>query len=142
MQPPHPGASPDALLVQRVAALADKAALAELDARHGMTLYALAYSLVFDAEAADLAVAGSFREVWRSAASFDPRGGTVQRWLADLTRGSAVQQRLRTGPEIKRSVFQRPPAAFAGSRRGRWADGLARLARVAAILVLPALLLR
>src|SRR2546430_9421036 len=36
---------PDALLVERIAALGDKTALAELDARHGMTLYALAYSL-------------------------------------------------------------------------------------------------
>src|SRR2546422_10787748 len=63
---------PDALLVERIAALGDKTALAELDARHGMTLYALAYSLLFDPAEADAAVAVAFREAWRGAASFGP----------------------------------------------------------------------
>src|SRR6184192_1657800 len=76
----------DALLVQRIAALSDKPALAELNGRHGMTLYAIAYSLLLEREAADEVVATAFREVWRSAASFDARGCTVRRWLADLTR--------------------------------------------------------
>src|SRR5256712_8554593 len=67
---------PDALLVERIAALADKSALAELDARHGMTLYAIAYSLLFDPGAADAAVAAAFREVWRWGASFRPPKGT------------------------------------------------------------------
>src|SRR2546430_3707473 len=61
--------APDALLVHRVAALSDKTALAELDARYGLTLYALAYSFLFDGEAADVAVAAVLREVWRSARS-------------------------------------------------------------------------
>src|SRR6266702_1656096 len=43
----------DALLVQRMVALSDRAALLELDARHGMTLYALAYGRLFDGEASD-----------------------------------------------------------------------------------------
>ncbi len=77
---------PDALLVKRVAALSDRAALAELDARHGMTLYAIAYSLLFDSQAADTAVAAAFRELWRSAAALDASAGSVARWLADFTR--------------------------------------------------------
>ena len=77
---------PDALLVQRMAALSDRAALLELDARHGMTLYAIAYGLLFDGEAADVAVAAALREAWRSAASYDVRNGTVAEWLAYLTR--------------------------------------------------------
>src|SRR2546429_5845886 len=64
---------PDALLVERIAALGDKTALAELDARHGMTLYALAYSLLFDPAEADAAVAVAFREAWRGGASLRPR---------------------------------------------------------------------
>src|SRR5438477_11853244 len=84
-----PEVSPDALLVQRMAALSDRAALAELDARHGMTLYALAYGLLFDGEAADVAVAAALREAWRSAAAFDAGTGSVVRWLAALTRGDA-----------------------------------------------------
>src|SRR3989454_12593946 len=72
---------PDALLVERIAALADKSALAELDARHGMTLYAIAYSLLFDPGAADAAVAAAFREVWRWAASFIAPNSTRRRRL-------------------------------------------------------------
>ena len=80
----------DALLVQRMAALSDRAALLELDARHGMTLYALAYGRLFDGEAADAhhPDARAFRD-----ASFDPNSGTVAEWLAYLTR-RAAQQRL------------------------------------------------
>ena len=77
---------PDSSLVQRMAALSDRAALLELDARHGMTLYAIAYGLLFDGEAADVAVASALREAWRSAASYDVRNGTVAEWLAYLTR--------------------------------------------------------
>jgi RNA polymerase sigma-70 factor, ECF subfamily len=80
---------PDALLVERIAALADKAALGELYGRHGMSLYAIAYTVLFDPEAADAAVAAAFREVWLSAASFSASHGSVRRWLADLTRRSA-----------------------------------------------------
>src|SRR2546427_12882173 len=76
---------PDALLVERIAALGDKTALAELDARHGMTLYALAYSLLFDPAEADAAVAVAFREAWRWAASLDPRCPSVRQGLPHPT---------------------------------------------------------
>lgn len=106
MRPDRPPAapetvSPDALLVYRVAALGDQSALADLHDRHGMTLYAVAYSLAFDSEAADSAVAAAFHEVWRSAASFNARASTVVRWLADLTRRAVhtrLGRRLRSGP--------------------------------------------
>src|SRR5438093_3451929 len=115
----------DALLVQRIAALSDKPALAELDGRHGMTLYAIAYSLLLEREAADEVVATAFREVWRSAASFDARGCTVRRWLADLTR-RAAQEHLRAQPIIAAAV--RPAGRGGGGTAGggrsptlRWA---------------------
>lgn len=82
--------APDAVLVERIAALSDRAALAELDARHGKTLYAIAYGLLFDSDAADAAVAAAFREAWRWAASFDGRKGSVSRWLTHLTRRAAA----------------------------------------------------
>src|SRR5881296_134896 len=85
-----PSVPPDALLVERIAALSDKTALAELDARHGMTLYALAYSLLFDPAEADAAVAAAFREAWRWASSFDPCRKSVRQWLSDLTRRAAL----------------------------------------------------
>ena len=141
----------DALLVQRIAALSDKTALAELDGRHGMTLYAIAYSLLLDREAADEVVATAFREVWRSAASFDARGCTVRRWLADLTR-RAAQEHLRAQPIIAaavrpagqgrgRTAERRASTTRASARRLRWAGALFQFARVAGILVIPALLL-
>jgi hypothetical protein len=82
--------APDTLLVQRIAALGDRAALAELDARYGMTLYAIAYGLTFDRGTSDMAVAAALREAWRSAASFVIGEDTVLRWLTAFTR-SAVR---------------------------------------------------
>lgn len=84
----------DTILVERIAALGDRAALAELDARHGMTLYAIAYTLLLNTDAADVTVAATLREAWRCAASYNAREQTVGRWLADLTR-KAVRDQLR-----------------------------------------------
>src|SRR2546428_11473975 len=75
---------PDALLVERIAALSDKTALAELDARHGMTLYAIAYSLLFDPAEADAAVAAALPGAWRWASSFDPCRQTGRQGPPDL----------------------------------------------------------
>ena len=133
---------PDALLVYRIAALSDRTALAELDVRHGLTLYALAYSLMFNGEAADTAVAEAFRNVWRGAAAFNPSRGSVRQWLADLTR-HAVQDRLRreAGPRRRplspgsrvTAVASIPARLPRRSRRSRTA--WVRLSRLAASLV-------
>jgi DNA-directed RNA polymerase specialized sigma24 family protein len=80
--------------VERIAALGDRAALAELDERHGLSLYALAYSLVLDPLAADAAVSATFREVWRSAALFFSTKASVRQWLADLIRRTARRHRV------------------------------------------------
>jgi DNA-directed RNA polymerase specialized sigma24 family protein len=93
---PYAAAS-DAMLVERIAALGDKAALGELDARHGLTLYAIAYSLLLDSGAADVAVATVLREVWHSAASFSQRHLSVRRWLGELTRRAAHVPGARRG---------------------------------------------
>src|SRR5256885_15477200 len=69
----------DAVLVERVAALGDRAALAELDARHGMTLYAIAYTLLLNPDAAGVAGAGTPRDAWRRAAAVKPPGPTPGR---------------------------------------------------------------
>ena len=84
----------DAALVERIAALGDRAALAELDARYGMTLYAIAYTLLLNPDAADVTVAATLREAWRRAASFNAREQTAGRWLAGLAR-KAAQDQLR-----------------------------------------------
>ena len=79
----------DAVLVERIAALGDRAALAELDARYGMTLYAIAYTVLLNPDAADVTVAATLREAWRRAASFNAREQTAGRWLAELARKAA-----------------------------------------------------
>src|SRR2546426_2221134 len=101
---------PDALLVERIAALGDKTALAELDARHGMTLYALAYSLLFDPAEADAAVAIAFREAWRWGASFHPCRKSVPQWLTHPTRPAPPGERPPPLPDPS------PPALIRASR--------------------------
>ena len=97
----------DAVLVERIAALGDRAALAELDARHGMTLYAIVYTLLLNPDAADVTVAATLREAWRRAASFNAREQTAGRWLAELARKAARDQLRRSampagGPPTRR----------------------------------------
>ncbi len=70
-------------------------ALAELDARYGMTLYAIAYTLLLNPDAADVTVAATLREAWRRAASFNAREQTAGRWLAGLARKVARDQLRR-----------------------------------------------
>src|SRR2546430_543116 len=85
----------DAVLVERIAALGDRAALAELDARYGMTLYAIAYTLLLNPDAADVTAAATLREAGGGAASFNggeqPAGGC----LAGLARRAAQDQLRR-----------------------------------------------
>jgi DNA-directed RNA polymerase specialized sigma24 family protein len=94
---PAPAVVPDAHLVERVAALGDKAALGELYTRHGLSLYAVAYAVLFDPDAADAAVGAAFRSAWQCAASFSVYAGTVRHWLTELTRG-AVRDCLQRRP--------------------------------------------
>src|SRR5437762_14191414 len=127
----------DAVLVERIAALGDRVALSELDARHGMTLYAIAYTLLLNPDAADVTVAATLRAAWRRAASFNAREQTVGRWLAGLTREAARDQ-LRRAVMPTSVPFARVPAREPPGHRA-WTSR--RLAWVAAALVLPLILL-
>jgi len=137
----------DAVLVERIAALGDRAALAELDTRHGMTLYAIAYTLLLNPDAADVAVAATLREAWRRAASFIAREQTVGRWLAQLTRKAAQDQLRRSvmspGGLLPRRTSVAPPSPRPPAREpsGHRARTSLRLTWVAAALVLPLILL-
>jgi hypothetical protein len=102
---------PDARLVARIAASEDHAALAELALRHGKTLYAVAYSLLFDPETADEAVRATFREVGRSARLFDARRRSAQQWLVELVR------RIATGTGLANESPAERPRVAAPSRR-------------------------
>ena len=134
--------SSDASLLDRIAALSDKAALAELDARYGMTLYAIAYAVLLDPGAADVAVAAALRDAWRKAAAFDARTISAGRWLADLTRRAARERIRRASPQ--RGGAPARPARIAPRRsRSRHTRGaLARWVMIASALVIPAILMR
>src|SRR2546425_6774450 len=84
----------DLVLVERIAALGDRAALAKLDARYGMTLYAIAYTLLLNPDAADVTVAATLREAWRRAAAVNARGQTAGRGVGGVAR-QAAQDQLR-----------------------------------------------
>jgi len=134
----------DAALLHRIAALGDKDALLELDARHGMTLYAIAYAALLDPGAADAAVAAALREVWRHAAAFDPRTGSAARWLADLTR-RAARARATPSPARRARTIATPSAGGVTPARRqspRRAHRLRRWLAAAGGLVIPFILLR
>jgi len=132
--------------VERIAAVGDRTALAELDARHGMTLYAIAYTALLNSDAADTVVAAVLREVWRGAASFSALQGSVRRWLGDLARRAARDHRGQSTTQHHRAVARRPVAA-PPPRAGRTPEPprrrgarLTRLARLVA-LGIPVLVL-
>ncbi len=135
----------DAVLVERIAALGDRAALVELDARYGMTLYAIAYTLLLNPDAADVTVATTLREAWRRAASFNAREQTVGRWLAELARKAAndlLRRAVMTpgGVPTRHTSVASPPVPIR-ERHAHPAPASLRLAWVAAALVLPLILL-
>jgi DNA-directed RNA polymerase specialized sigma24 family protein len=80
--------TPDRALLERMAQ-GDPHAIHELRRRHETSLYALAYSVVFDPDTAEAVVADAFDQVRRLAASFEPEAGTVFGWLSGLTRSRA-----------------------------------------------------
>jgi DNA-directed RNA polymerase specialized sigma24 family protein len=140
------------MLVERIAALGDKAALGELDARHGLTLYAIVYTLLLDSDAADTAVAAVLRDVWREAASFTTRHTSVRQWLGDLARRAArdclrrralapVTPQPRAAVERSPVVAPRAPRVRVAEWLRRAAFGLTRVARLAFLLALPVILL-
>ena len=102
-----------------------------------MTLYAIAYTLLLNPDAADVTVAATLREAWRRAGSFNAREQTVGRWLAGLTR-EAAQDQLRRAVMPTSVPFAPLSARGPAGHRARRSR---RLAWVAAALVLPLILL-
>jgi DNA-directed RNA polymerase specialized sigma24 family protein len=87
---PNEPAIPDSSLLKQIAELRDRTALACLYRRHGATLHALAFGIVFDSGDAKRAVAQAMREAWHSARSFESSRSSVARWLAEVTRACAL----------------------------------------------------
>lgn len=90
------GAETEGALLKRIAA-SDRDAFTELYDRYGSTVYSLAYAILRDPHAAEDVVQDVFISVWKGAASFDPRRGTVRTWVLSLAHHKSVDvvRRLR-----------------------------------------------
>jgi len=102
---------PDASLVARIALNEDREALAELDLRHAKTLYAVAYAVLLDADAAAATVEATFGEVERAARGFDAGRQSAHQWLVELARRIAAERLTPSGAR------PRAPARDQGARQ-------------------------
>lgn len=80
---------PDQSLLLRVAQ-GDAEALAQLQQRHGGSMYALAYGILVDAAQADEVVSETFAFAWQRAAQVtESLTGSVYAWLSGIARSQA-----------------------------------------------------
>jgi RNA polymerase sigma-70 factor, ECF subfamily len=73
----------------------DKQALSELYDRYARPVYATGVRLLRDSHLAEDLVQDAFTNVWRGAASFDPKQASFATWLYRLTRNRAVDLNRR-----------------------------------------------
>src|SRR5256885_17096166 len=92
--PLSPWPAPDRRLLARMAA-GDSAAARVLTRRLECTLYAIAYSVLFDPEQADAVVQEVMERAEQNAAHLRDTAVPVRHWLARLTRFLAAE-RART----------------------------------------------
>jgi RNA polymerase sigma-70 factor, ECF subfamily len=84
----------DEELVDQVAK-GDERALSELYDRYSRPMYATGVRLLGDSQLAEELVQDAFTNVWRGAASFDPKRASFATWLYRLTRNRAVDLNRR-----------------------------------------------
>jgi len=73
----------------------DERALSELYDRYARPVYATGVRLLGDSHMAEEPVQDTFTNVWRGAASFDPKRARFSTWLYRLTRNRAVDLNRR-----------------------------------------------
>jgi RNA polymerase sigma-70 factor (ECF subfamily) len=73
----------------------DERALSELYDRYARPVYATGVRLLRDSHLAEDLVQDAFTNVWRGAASFDPKRASFATWLYRLTRNRAVDLNRR-----------------------------------------------
>jgi RNA polymerase sigma-70 factor, ECF subfamily len=81
----------DLRLLSRIAK-GDAAAMRELTDRLEATLYAIAYGILFDQEAAEQVVRSVMRRAWREAHYLARAVVPIRRWLARTTRQLATER--------------------------------------------------
>ncbi len=82
------GVVPDQILLWGLSHGSSEAA-GELRRRHGKSLYALAYGVLWDSDLADIVVRDVFQRAERTAHRFRASRGSVFRWLSSLAREEA-----------------------------------------------------
>lgn len=71
---------------------ADEGALGALYERYGRLMYSIAVRITDDAEAAEEVLQDVFHAVWQRAEQFRSTVGSVQTWLAAITRNRAIDE--------------------------------------------------
>jgi RNA polymerase sigma factor (sigma-70 family) len=89
----------------------DDTALAELYDRFGTPAYRLAVRILRDPALAQDAVQDAFLTVWRTAASFDARRGSVSTWVLTLVHRRAVDIVRREDRRRARPLDDAPVAS-------------------------------
>ena len=95
-----PSAEPrpsDGALIERVVAR-DESALAELYDRYSGMVSAVAMRVLRDAGAAEEVLQDIFYQLWRNAAQFDPRRGSLAGWLLVSARNRSISRLRRKNP--------------------------------------------
>jgi RNA polymerase sigma-70 factor (ECF subfamily) len=102
------GAASDLHLVERLAA-SDLAAAGELYDRYAPLVLALARRILRNDEDAEDVVQEVFSQIWRSAARFESRRGSVGAWVTMMARSRAIDRlRARAGRPDQASSVQDP----------------------------------
>jgi len=81
----------DADLIRRIAAR-DSRAMDALFERHTAAIYPIAARILRDKSEAEDVVQDSWLQIWRDAASYDARRGTVEAWLHSMVRSRALDR--------------------------------------------------
>jgi RNA polymerase sigma factor (sigma-70 family) len=81
----------DAELLRRISS-ADAAAFEDLYDLYGSVAYGVAVRITFDEALAEDIVQEAFTAVWRHAAQFDPRRGSVKTWLLSIVHHRAIDE--------------------------------------------------
>lgn len=101
----------DADLIRRIGAR-DLRAIDALYDRHTATLHPVAARILRDRAAAEDAVQDSWLQIWRDAATYDERRGTVAAWLLSISRSRALDRAAALA--ARRNLEKRAGGADAG----------------------------
>ncbi|GIX36362.1 MAG: RNA polymerase sigma factor SigK [Lysobacteraceae bacterium] len=98
---PDPAAEPDPRRWVEEVAAGRSEGLAALFDRYAQRVFAIAVRVLRSEADAEEAVAEVFEQVWRDAALYDPRRGTVDAWIARLAHSRAIDRlrRRRARPD-------------------------------------------